>query len=844
MADDSTSRTDGAGAPATAPLQVTMIADRYRVVEIASTGANTMVVDAVDTNNNQPVTVKVIRPALAATEGFARAFRRQIETATALSHPNLAKVLDWGEVEVDGQPTWFWVVEYLNGGSMRNLFDRGRLLDPSQALVVGLEACRGLDAAHQRGLVHSEITPSKLVFGDDRRLRIIDFGTARLLGVAAWDDPATMPTHVARYASPEQALNLPVDAKTDVYALSLCLIEAVTGSVPFAGDSTVSTLAARVGKLMPVSADLGPLASVLERAGRPEAEDRFTASEFGRALVGAAEKLPRPEPIPIIATSLFAASDLRRPTDPTGEPARPEVVETVVEPDDETLDDPVTEEAATEEAVTEEAATEDAVTGDAVIAEGVADDNTGDDETGDDETVDDRPTEPIEALDDAADVAETDDVDGTGAPIVATAAAAAAVTAAAASTEAPTAPPTAPASLPSSSPPAAPVSPPSSPPDGPLIVLTDIADEPLDVAAGSAASGPSATEAVPSAPAAGPATLVAPTVPPTPPPPTPFDEARDPSGEIYDAAPRRRRILPIVLITLVVLVGIAGLSYAGYQLVRTKSFEVPDLVGVQEEVALNAIAGNDWNVLTAAERSDAQPVPGDVIRTEPEAGVDLEEGEDFLLVISEGPELRTLPDLENLELAAAQQQLDDLRLVLVEAPEAFSEDVPAGSIIMWQVEDNASLVAGAQVLPDTRIVVTVSKGPEPRPAPALAGLNLEQATAAVNDLQLVLAEGEAVFSDTIEPGLIVTQNPAPETPVERGGTVTVQVSKGPDIVALPDLTGLSFDEAQTLLTDNGFFIDSLLGTTTGTFVSLTINGEPVEPGTTFPRGTGVDVIFL
>ena len=83
-----------------------------------------------------------------------------------------------------------------------------------------------------------------------------------------------MPTHVARYASPEQALGMEVDAKTDVYALSLSLIEAVTGSVPFAGDSTNSTLALRVGKLMPVSADLGSLAAVLERAGRPDSEDR------------------------------------------------------------------------------------------------------------------------------------------------------------------------------------------------------------------------------------------------------------------------------------------------------------------------------------------------------------------------------------------------------------------------------------------------------------------------------------------------------------------------------------------------------------------------------------------
>ena len=162
----------------------------------------------------------------------------------------------------------------------------------------------------------------------------------QLLGAEAWSEPATVATHVARYASPEQALGLEVDAKTDVYALSLCLIEAITGSVPFAGDSTVSTLAARVGKLMPVTADMGSLAAVLERGGRPEGEDRWTAAEFARR----SSRPPRASRGPsrsrcmaasLFATSLAAASSSRRrgrarrragaaePPDSSGAPSRP-----------------------------------------------------------------------------------------------------------------------------------------------------------------------------------------------------------------------------------------------------------------------------------------------------------------------------------------------------------------------------------------------------------------------------------------------------------------------------------------------------------------------------------------
>ena len=244
-----------------------MLGGRYRVTRMVSAGAATLIVDAEDTELGRPVTVKLVRPEWAESTEFRRTFRQTMRAMSTLSHPNIAAIHDWGEETVGKRTTVYAVVEYLAGGSLRDLFDRGRYLDPSQALMVGLEACRGLDFAHRKGLVHTELTPSKLVFGDDRRLRIVDFGLARLLGRQEWAEPATVATHVARYASPEQALAQPLDGKTDVYSLALILVEAVTRQVPFAARSTVATLSARIGRLMPVSADLGPLAAVLEKAG-------------------------------------------------------------------------------------------------------------------------------------------------------------------------------------------------------------------------------------------------------------------------------------------------------------------------------------------------------------------------------------------------------------------------------------------------------------------------------------------------------------------------------------------------------------------------------------------------
>jgi serine/threonine-protein kinase len=213
-------------------------------------------------------------------------------------------IFDWGAD--DRVP--YLVLEYLGGGSLRAMLDRGRLLSPSQALLVGLEASRGLDYAHRRGLVHRDIKPANILFGEDRRLRIADFGLARAIADAAWTEPSGVLLGTARYASPEQAKGEPVDGRSDVYSLALTMVESVTGEVPFAGETTVATLMNRLDRLMPVSADLGPLASVIERAGRPDPAERSTAAELGQALIAAAEKLPRPAPLALVATSAAVAT--------------------------------------------------------------------------------------------------------------------------------------------------------------------------------------------------------------------------------------------------------------------------------------------------------------------------------------------------------------------------------------------------------------------------------------------------------------------------------------------------------------------------------------------------------
>jgi serine/threonine-protein kinase len=398
----------------------------------------------------------------------------------------------------------------------------------------------------------------------------------------------------------------------------------------------------------------------------------------------------------------------------------------------------------------------------------------------------------------------------------------------------------------------------------PLLLLTDVADPPTgavqvasgsdpatgvepdgaDVAPTDEPTGPSGTAVMPAVAAAAVGSAVAsgadvPTVELAGVPVEP-----SPTGVLYDEERPKRPWGKYAVISLVVLVGIGLLGYAGWLLLRTESFEVPDLTGVEESVALNEIAGNGWVIETERERSDEVPEIDHVVRTVPVAGEMLDEGETFVIVVSDGFELRTLPELTGMTLTDAVAMLTELRLVPVEAPAEFSEEVPAGSVIRWQVQDDAALTAGAQVLPDTAIVITASLGPEPRPAPNLVNLTAAEAVAALDALQLVSAQGEDVFSNDIEVGRVVTQIPPPDTPVERGGTVTFQLSKGPDLVAFPDLTGLTYPEAQTVLAGAGYAVNSLLGTTAGVFVSASVDGTEIQAGASFPRDTAVDLIFL
>ena len=184
------------------------------------------------------------------------------------------------------------------GGSLRDLLDRGVRLSHSQAAHLGTEVAQGLAYAHARGLVHRDIKPANLLFDEEGRVRVADFGVARALAEAAYTEPAGAMVGTARYISPESAEGKPVDGRADVYSLGPGALRGAVGhrALRDRHDAWARSWPASAAPLPPHEA-LGPLDDVLARAAAPEASARLDAAGFAARLGALASALPTPEPL-------------------------------------------------------------------------------------------------------------------------------------------------------------------------------------------------------------------------------------------------------------------------------------------------------------------------------------------------------------------------------------------------------------------------------------------------------------------------------------------------------------------------------------------------------------------
>ncbi len=260
--------------------------DRYAFERELGRGGMATVYLAQDLRHDRPVALKVLHPELAASLGPER-FQREIRLAARLQHPHVLTVLDSGEA---AGRLWF-TMPYVEGESLRDRLRRERQLPVDAAVRIAMEAARGLEYAHQHGVVHRDIKPENILLTRDGSTLVADFGIARALG---GDDGLTQTGFAVgtpAYMSPEQAAgDKGLDARTDLYSLAAVLYEMLAGEPPYTGATTQALIAKRLTEPAPsVRATRSNVPDAVDAAIRKSLSavpaDRFPSmADFARAI--------------------------------------------------------------------------------------------------------------------------------------------------------------------------------------------------------------------------------------------------------------------------------------------------------------------------------------------------------------------------------------------------------------------------------------------------------------------------------------------------------------------------------------------------------------------------------
>lgn len=225
-----------------------LISGRYRIEALVGMGGMAKVYRAMDEKENRTVAIKVLRAEYESDMEFVRRFSREAEAAAKMAHENIVNLLDVG---IDGEMRYI-VMEYVAGRTLKDMIcDEGRI-HPDLALRMTIRILAAVDHAHRNGIVHRDIKPQNILVDQQGRIKVADFGIARLKASQTTnidnDGAAIGSVH---YLSPEQAKGEVTDEQSDLYSVGVVLYEMLTGKVPFDGNSTIAVALKHVNEAPP-----------------------------------------------------------------------------------------------------------------------------------------------------------------------------------------------------------------------------------------------------------------------------------------------------------------------------------------------------------------------------------------------------------------------------------------------------------------------------------------------------------------------------------------------------------------------------------------------------------------
>jgi serine/threonine-protein kinase len=236
----------------------TVLAHRYRIIGLLGKGGMGEVYKAEDLKLHQLVALKFLPEALSSDGSMVARFHREVRTARQITHANVCRVHDIGQIAVGAHMLHFISMEYIDGEDLATLLRRIGHLPAQKGMELGRQICSGLSAAHEMGVVHRDLKPANIMLDGRGRARITDFGLSGLTDEFGRDEQSGTPAYMA----PEQLKGSPATPQTDMYALGLVLYEVFTGKRPFQGRSVAELMDQHRSETPPVTRilEIDPLA--------------------------------------------------------------------------------------------------------------------------------------------------------------------------------------------------------------------------------------------------------------------------------------------------------------------------------------------------------------------------------------------------------------------------------------------------------------------------------------------------------------------------------------------------------------------------------------------------------
>jgi tetratricopeptide (TPR) repeat protein/predicted Ser/Thr protein kinase len=253
-----------------------VVADRYEILKMLGEGGMGAVYKARDRELDRLVAVKVVRRDLAGHASIMQRFKQELILARKITHRNVVRIFDLGVA--DGLR--FITMEFIDGRDLTSLLEE-RKLKPEETVKILRQVCSALEAAHAEGVVHRDLKPQNIMIESGGRVVVMDFGLARSMEATGLTQAGAMMGTPA-YMSPEQAKGLPVDERSDVFALGIIAYQMLSGDLPFKADSALASLLLRTQAPAPPLTQIDPaipqpLSDMVQKTLATNVEDRYAS---------------------------------------------------------------------------------------------------------------------------------------------------------------------------------------------------------------------------------------------------------------------------------------------------------------------------------------------------------------------------------------------------------------------------------------------------------------------------------------------------------------------------------------------------------------------------------------